>query len=137
MSAMEFEDMLRNNPGRTNQMLNQFQNQKAGLNDSSILSNHAHNLEAIKQADLNSNNRVHNEAPNNFSQGIKHELAESTASKDRVMENMRNSDRSLSAQGASLQTRGNKLQKNVDKKTSESVPERLVDAWLHQNDELK
>ena len=147
MSSGAFEKMLRTDPDKNNQMLNQFLDkqvatgfsgikrefidQKSALENKfnhSIQDNHEKNLSSIEQNQDMNRSEVTNNIPNNLQEDVQNSVSSSQLKNSNIDNQLREKQENINNQDAVIQDRNNQIQKQVKSKLDKSASGTLINS---------
>ena len=142
LGAENFENTIRTDPIRTNQLLNEFLNTKVNLNSSSIdneyitheASMQPNNIErdynknskTIEETNIDNRAQVYAETPDNFKNKIQNKIATESLKQNEVEHELNNTSTELTLSDGRIQSKEHRLKGEVEDKNDKTATGNLI-----------
>ncbi|MEK6733576.1 MAG: conjugal transfer protein TraG N-terminal domain-containing protein [Pseudomonadota bacterium] len=129
--AEKFENIIRTDPAQTNQLLNDFLNNRinvgvssisnefardeASMQTSNIEDNHQKNSKIIENNNVDNRARVNSEAPTNFKGKVQNKITMESFKQNEVEHRLSDTSTELALSDGNIQSKGHKLKDEVEK----------------------
>jgi conjugal transfer mating pair stabilization protein TraG len=129
--AEKFENIIRTDPAQTNQLLNEFLNNRvnvrvssisdefarneASMQTSNIEDNHQKNSKIVENNNVDNRAKVNSEAPANFKGQVQNKITMESFKQNEVEHRLSNTSTELTLSDGNIQSKGHKLKEEVEK----------------------